>query len=711
MTCATQNDGYGGGYDSYGYGYGYGGRRRTKTDWLGVSMGESFKQNVDYWVRLAARRLFYAAARRIQRRAAEHAGDLAGEGAFEAKARPQLSPFHTTYPPALAGPAAVGHTGFLEYRARVQARSLAHSLSGYLQNPAAVDEVAADPVAYKKLAGIVVDIVHTRLLLEDLRRLDGMAFLEYYRLFLASQHRLRYRSVPRIVRAVVLAGDVLPEDDGRERHPLTAAVLEAVRRSSFPYLRRLPETQASRLLALGQEWARVLCRCLAPFLPEAGEKPATQRLPPGLREALRQQAQHRFGPQQRTPPPAPDEIPPLEGPRPPSLFDSENTAQDLAEALKQAAADPEEGRLRSQKAAAPGSEAEAAIRDFASAVEGASGQASQWEDMRSDLVEDAVRAKGFQEGPLQGNPTDGHSVTIPLANGESQSGEIFDRPVDLSDDDAAYDKLLAEARPVTDALRRTLYPNIAPKPETQRFRTGGSLDPSRLVLADVSAAVFRRFRIRERLDRRGRPVLLIACDGSGSLNAQQMRMTKVLAAAWMQSTARSQIQVVAGLYHSGTIRGSSCGPLVQWMYHPYKTAATGRLEAARALVSLPESGTGIQSDALSIGFMVEEAMAVARGSSVYLILISDCAWNRSFRSSLDGEGEVKACLESLQQAHADKLHTTLVAVGLARPETGFEKLVDQVIVVAPEDLEDPANVATRVGEYVATCMRKRRKVA
>ena len=61
-------------------------------------------------------------------------------------------------------------------------------------------------------------------------------------------------------------------------------------------------------------------------------------------------------------------------------------------------------------------------------------------------------------------------------------------------------------------------------------------------------------------------MVLIACDGSGSLNHKQMQMLKLL--AWLESTAKSEIQVLAGLYHSGSIRPGVSGPLVQWIYHP-----------------------------------------------------------------------------------------------------------------------------------------------
>ncbi len=74
----------------------------------------------------------------------------------------------------------------------------------------------------------------------------------------------------------------------------------------------------------------------------------------------------------------------------------------------------------------------------------------------------------------------------------------------------------------------------------------------------------------EEPDKRGRPVLLIACDGSGSLNRDQMAMLKNMACAWLMATAKSRIEILAALFHSGEYRKNRSGPLVQWMYHPQK---------------------------------------------------------------------------------------------------------------------------------------------
>lgn len=212
----------------------------------------------------------------------------------------------------------------------------------------------------------------------------------------------------------------------------------------------------------------------------------------------------------------------------------------------------------------------------------------------------------------------------------------------------------------------------------------------------------------EEPDKRGRPVLLIACDGSGSLNRDQMAMLKNMACAWLMATAKSRIEILAALFHSGEYRKNRSGPLVQWMYHPQKTPAISRKDAARTLVSLPDNGTGAQSDALSLAFMLEEARKIAKGRTIYLVLITDCAWNRSFMNEMSGHEEVYNYFQWAYDELGDKLHTTLVALGV-KNKTGFEDLLNKVINISQEELTDYVAAADRISSFVATCIKEQRR--
>jgi hypothetical protein len=146
--------------------------------------------------------------------------------------------------------------------------------------------------------------------------------------------------------------------------------------------------------------------------------------------------------------------------------------------------------------------------------------------------------------------------------------------------------------------------------------------------------------------------------------------------------------------------------VINWIYHPNKTPATSRSDAARAVAALPESGTGVQSDALSIAFIMEEARKLAKGKMIYLILLTDCAWNKSFKSEKSGYDEVRSLFETLYRDFQEELHVTMVGLGVTE-RTGMEDLLDKVIAISEAELTDSEAIARKIGLYVASCVRER----
>lgn len=686
-------------------------QRRGKTEWAGIGVGDAFKTNLDYIQRMTAQRLFYNACRTIQCAARRMTGASDAECGDRLKTKPQLGPCYTTYPSALAAYAAIGLTGFLEFKAAIGGGALESHLDRHIRRVAEDDQVEVDPKRYQMLVRIVSRAVQTRLLLHDLARDTDMALVEMYRLFAASQLDLNFQTLSEIVQAVILYGDLIPDCRNIAMHPLTRVLFLDTQKASHTFFTRMAWFDSELSVPIGLLWVRAVCRRLAKYLepprrqPVSGdtESPATDKREggagsrmssPGGQPATASSADH-----------IPDgRIAPLNAVHPPSLLSPPNVAERVAAALG------DEGmRERSEDELTPAARKNVReLKQFAQALSQASGQDGKWEDMRSDLVEEAMRARAFAGSPIEGSPTDGHEIRIRLDGDTVGGGEVHDRPVLPSDDLPACDALAAECEPIAAALRKALYPNVTEHIETERLRTTGALDPARLSMGDYSTVIFKRYRMHEKADRKGKPLLLIACDGSGSLDRKQMSMLKMLAAAWLRSTVRLQVQVMAGLYHSGEVRKGMSGPLVQWIYHPRKTPAYGRHDALRALTALPFSGTGVQSDALSLAFMIDEAARIARGRMIYLILISDGCWNRSFQTERGGREELQALFGNVREQYRDTLHTTLVALGVDE-ETGLEGMIDKIIPVPEEALEDYAGMAQRIGVYVATCMKERRR--
>jgi hypothetical protein len=689
--------------------YSYRGHR-TRTSWKGVGPGDAFNSNLDYSERLQAQRSFYSMCKQAQKFAARLAlGGLPKD--FKLAIQPQLGPYYTNYPSGFAAFAAVGLTAFLEFKEWAGDKSLAVHLKEYLENPADHDEVWVDKAIYKTLAQNVTEKVQTRLLLTDLSRYKELSSIEIYRLFGASQQDLRFESVPEILEAVILYGDILPDWKDLNLHFVTKVFFRKLEEVSEKYFDSLTTVKAQELVALGRKWVIEICRALAPHLPPPNEKEEISKS-----VTTNRRLQEEYGTSEpryssrKKPPEMSDRILPLDEPKAPALFPPRSQIQQVLSDMLSAAnagtddASKEPAGEESEKV----KEIAEVLKQFNETLNQSCGQRQNWEDIRSEIVERTMKNASFSKGPIEGNPTDGHSVNVSLGRNQEASGEIYDRPVELSDNETAYQNLVNEAEPITRSLKHTLYPNVEQIAETQRICSGGTLDPTRMALSFFSEVIFKRYIIVEEPDKRGRPVLLIACDGSGSLNKHQMSMLKSMACAWLIATAMSRIEVLAALYHSGEYRKNQSGPLVQWMYHPQKTPAISRKDAARALVSLPDNGTGAQSDALSLAFMLEEAKKIARGRIVYLVLISDCAWNRSFNTEMNGQEEVYNYIQWAYEEFGDKLHTTLVALGVER-ETGFENLLDKVIRISQQELTDHVAVADRISSFVANCIKEQRR--
>jgi hypothetical protein len=696
MSNFVQLSGQGSGYSDYSS-YNYYQPRKSKIDWSGVSIGDAFKYNLDYYARLPAQRLFYHTVRSVQKFVIQLTGLSEGSAAVP-RLKPQLSPFYSSYPASLAGYAAVGLTGFLEYLYHSNEKILLTYLKDYLVDPAQADALDVDPDLYNRLVAQIAQIVQTRLVLEDLKRHKPLSAIETYRIFSASQQNLIFQTVTEILNAIILYGDLLPSWRDLEVHPATRHMMDKIETVCRRYFKKLNKTQSKDLLELGGQWTKDLSRAMAIFLDSLDEPNNGIKPPDGNPKGFGQLRYRKNEPQKKS-----DRIPPLNKPQIPSLFKPKSPVERLAERLL---------GLSENNTCPPGSELRKPMQEmisrFSEILNRASGQNFNWEDIRSDMVEQDSRINPFTQGPLQGNPTDGQQVDLTIGDKSYQS-EIFDRPVELADDSAKVESLIQEAAPITRAMRRTLYPNIEKIPTMNRLRTSGSLDPARLAMVNFANAVFKRYCMREKADKRGRPVLVIACDGSGSLNSAQVKMLKLLTTAWLQSTLGSSVQILAGLYHSGEVRSGMTGTLVQWIYHPKKTPSIGHNDTVRALVSLPDAGTGVQADAPSIAFILQEAQKISRGRMIYLILLTDCAWNRSFHTELTGLQEVQGLFKNLREDMGDQLHTTLVALG-KDTQTELENQVDKVIRISSHQLKKPMEVAEQIGVYVASCMKERSKI-
>lgn len=682
-------------------------KRKTKNDWAGVSLGDAFNHNLDYQDRIAGQRHFFAQDKINRKTIRQYAGVVEGDSAINVDVKAQLSPFYANYPLSAAANAALGKTAILYYKQIVGTKLLENTMPDLVQNPAEYHKIDVDPESYKKVVRHIVNAVQERLVYAELSKHPKLFASKISRMFDASQQTMDFQTLSEIINAVILYGDLMPDYNDFTVHPATKSIIETLLEVSAPFFEKLKHSESRHFLYIGQEWVKELSLFLSDYLPKNGEEDDDDFVPDPELDDFLSEERYRFrkNPQRSS---NSNEIPPLDKKRPPALETSASPMQQLMNAVSPPSSMSDAKiNVPNKKDVDKENPIFKAVSEFTDAVTKSASQNKQYEDRRFDLIERQLRTQPFTQGPIEGMPTDGHEINMKLGD-VNVSGEIFDRPLELSEDMGEIHELRTKAEPLVKKMRKTLYPNIEQIPVSEKLRTSGTLDSSRLAVGDISSSIFKRYRIEDQLDKRGKPVLLIACDGSGSLNAMQMNMLKTLAAAWLLSTANTDIQVLAGLYHSDYTRGGISGPIVKWMYHPQKTAAANQREALSAIASLPQSGTGAQSDALSVHFMINEAKRLAKGRMIYLILITDCAWNVSFYSGLTGEQEMQRLMETVKTELKDKLHSTLVGLGVNK--TGFESVMDKVIPIADADLQNTLAVADKINMYVASLMKQRSKM-
>jgi hypothetical protein len=667
-------------------------RRRSRSDWAGIHLTDAFKPNLDYFHRIPAERMFYQAARKIQILAAAESGDIV-DGYFQPNVKPQLAPCYTSYPPSLAAHAAIGLTGFLEFQSR------SRSTNALFDHAAEAKRLRVERDSFANMANIVSEVIAVRLLLEDLSRVPSMAAVEMYRLFASCQHSLQFGSVADILRTVILFGDLLPEWDRLKIHSLTRTLLKELTSVSAPFFNALSILDREALFSLGVKWSQDICELLAKYLPQAANGPSQEKeqnpvttRSPGWLKKMKKAGKEKTG----------NGFPALNDPQPPALFEPLPLDQAIAHSLwGQRYINPRLPFHFSHLGIPAGT----VLQEFQKVMEQACRQNNHFQDMRFDVLEKILRNSAFQAGPIEGDRIEGQDVYIPFGDQNAIAGQIFDGPLGESSDDRAYRILLEESKPAIEALKRVLYPSRTMALTKERRRTNGALDPARLAYSPFSSTLYQHYKSREQRNKRGVPVVLIACDASGSVNAGEMKMAKILTAAWLISGLRQNVEIVAGVYHSEIINGVE-SPLVQWIYHRRKTPATGKKGAVRTLLTLPSVGTGVQSDALSISFMIQEAKLLAKGEMIYLILISDCQWNRSLGVEPTGEKEMCSFFHNLLKDPSRRIHITLAALG--SPSRQIENMMDKVIFLN-YDKQDPGRIAAEIGAYVASVVKERRK--
>ena len=672
----------------------YGYRRNSKRLWRAGRLGNAFKNSIDYYARIPALRTFYDYVEgAIQTIFAMLKKPNVEDSPQKVKA--QLSICYTDYPVGIL--AAIGHTAWVQYKSLLNVAKV--NIYDFKEE---FDKIrvpeGVDKDFFRKMLEIIQQSVSERLAYEELMQSDLKQVIEAYRFFLAANDQLEFHYFTEITRATIILGDLLPEFQEMELDETTKEMLADIRNLSVPFFEELKEAVPAQYYEIGSRWIKQVGKRISRYLPRSGCSAGT--IPQGSSQA---RSISRTG--GGLPRSVDEEFPGFDKKSPP-LLEPPSRLEDIISMDMKDHPVPLDMKKQTSGDGLPDhlKEMMSELSNIAQTIKNASGQRNN-EDTRSDILLSELLNSPFAAGSIQGTSMEGNEVEISMGEDGSVTGQIFDRALELSYNLPEVDKLKAEARPLSDKIKADLYPNSEEILITERIRSSGCIDAGRLPYYEFTNAIYKRFITEHQLQKEGKSLMLLVCDGSGSMNSKKFKMLRLLSVAWLESTIKSQIQVMAGIYNDGSISQGRYGAKMEWIYHPRKTVSVSQKEAVRAVASTPQMGGGGQKDALSLAYCLQEAESVARGNNIYMIHITDTGWINSFGTGIPPDQEIVNVVSQFKDKRKGQLHYTLVGLD-TNDAGGIDQVLDEFISLTALELEHPYLAASKIAKYSSSILKK-----
>lgn len=666
----------------------YGGYQRV---WRPVSIADTDRYNVSWSRRLEAQDMLDEMSFQHQKAAASSALGRPAKDS-EVTVAPQRAPLHAQYPAFPAARACVGLSAIAQYNTHSQ------SSRKWLAAPTAAGTQSAenvDPQVLKQAQAYVVEAVSNRVCLDHLRLFEDMSAVESYRLFATAILDLRFPRLRDLILAACLMGDMVFALLSREQiraklHPLSSRILEAMAPALARYQAAILECKAAQLPARGASLAAQLMEAVLPFLPPKSREEPAKHVPG--KDALRGAKRVPIRKQQDPPPSEHALSQPLQGMDevvPPSI-DEPNSALQVR---------PRDGTKQSDRLPAPNAATSAEQRQIQKIMQHAATVVAQatgrepWHDPRVDQVIDALRRRLFRPGVIEAELIARQRRV--KAFGSEREGTLREEVLSRCRNRDALARIQKGADPICEKLGHFRWFGERDDVLLERLQARGRIDPRRLPKIGSSDLIYCRWQEHRVTDYRGRPVVVLAKDGSSSNTLETTFAGQIVTAAFLRIERIARIQVIAADYCSG----HAASPLVRWLYHPRKTPGLIACRAVDAVASLPSKGQGRNEDVLSVSHIMRETFAaVDRKQTIIVINITDGIFNSPLN-------EFRKMIESLK---ADReIMYSLVILGDAKVDVPE---ADHTVHIPKSELSDPNQVAERIAKHVnALVLAQRRK--
>ncbi|NND34907.1 MAG: hypothetical protein HKN76_20140 [Saprospiraceae bacterium] len=672
-------------YRGYSHSYHSSKYKKNKSDWNGSTPADAFRPNLSSSYQLPPRKKLWDICHNMQSKVAKYFQQQ------EIKVKPQVAHFYLL-PPVLAALSSVGLTTFLEAKehARTQKGLLEVYSASFIAEPQS--QIISDlPVAaLQKLAKMVAKIIDNRMIIQIVHKTLGIEYVEMYRAISSSMIDLNsLYSLEQCVTLNIIYGDILPPPD---QHSTSITQLwKGLSQFNQPYIERFTTQDDYGLLEVASAWHVELTRKLASYFVSHGRgKAEGEEANLTIVDAS-----------------IPDDQTSPDGPR--ICINNSD--------VKWHEHDPESFLAIDQESIkglynALDEESQKFIKDLADSVQQASGDGLSNINAGYNGLLDEVSKDPWARTPIEGTPGGGTEVDLTFG-GHQMADMVYDQALDLSYDFASIKKIKERALPITRQLKRILY--VSPSFEAEQIlaSSGANFSAASLPVYQVSENLFSQNKDLLTFGNQGESIVVLAADTSGSNSQDQIDCIKILSASWIGAakSKKNRIEFLGATYDSGSIGGHH-GTMVRWIYNERVNESRTLDHALHRVDSIVSNGGN--SDVKSWARILQEVDSLIqvkprlRKAHIYLILISDVMFNKSFSTTpFSAAAEVQEYIKSIKKkTYKDRIHLTLVS--LRAGQSALDGLVDLKMTITNNEMKNPGQSAQEISAFVSRAIKQQR---
>ncbi len=666
--------------------------KKSKVEWCGTSPADAFRPNSSGTSsQLNARGKLWKICSTQQEKVAKYFNSS------EIKAMAQITHFYLL-PPSLAALCCIGLTTFLEAKEHSRAnKGLIETYNhDFIQSPKNYISSEVEGEVLQKLARVCAKVIDNRILIELLRHQVNINFVEMYRAISCSL--IEPRSILSLEQGLnlnIIYGDLIrlwATDGGAMQ-----AFWQDLRDFNQPYIDSFKQIEDRHYLSAGTEWLHKLTSKIAQYIrtfspkeedTETNKKGQVLICPGPVRQINPNEAPNGDISISNNDVDLPGDYPQVFLGL--SYEDSRNVVDQIDDETKEA------------------------MKELANNVNQALNDDDGFGQKPQHVLGDAVEKDPWERTPIEGIPSEGSNVELDFG-GHQMQNIVHEQAIPISHNMSSIEQLKAKSTPIAKHLSRMLYVSSSVQTRMVQGGSGANIDPSALPTYQVSEILYCKTEEYQDLDKTGQSIVVLAGDTSSSNSRDQIECQKILSAAWIAAskTKKNRIEFLGATYDSGVTSGGHHGPMVRWIYNDrFNEARTfehaiARVDSIRA--------TGGNSDIASWARIMNEIQRMMldkprlKRAHIYLIIISDCAFNKSFSSTpLSAAEEVKGYIKDLKEKSLKgRLHLTLVNLGTST-QTALDRYADLKLNMSSRDMEDPSDAAQKISAFVSKAIKQQR---